>query len=134
MNRKPLVIFGQGEQTRDFLYVKDAAKAVVTVLENESARNRTLNISSGRETSVRQIAEAVCKSFDLDPHTFIESQAPRPGDVMRHLGDNSLLNSVTGFTPQYTLNDGLQETVEWFKKLPYTAEELLSSEVVRNWE
>jgi UDP-glucose 4-epimerase len=134
MNGKPLVIFGDGSQTRDFIYVKDAARAMVAVLDNESVRGRDLNICSGEETSIKTIATMICKSFGLDPASAIEVQPARPGDVARHLGDNRNFKAVMGFGPQVGIEQGLAETVAWFRGLPFSPQELLAGEVLRNWE
>ncbi len=134
MNKKPLVIFGEGDQTRDFIYVEDAAKAVLKVLENEECRFNTINFSSGRETQIKRIAELICENFNLDKNEFIEKQPPRPGDVKRHLGDNTKFKTLLGFEPQVKIEEGIKRTIDWFKSLPYSPEELLNQEVVRNWE
>ncbi len=84
MNRQPLVLFGSGEQTRDFLYVEEAARAVIDVADTPASLGRTLNFCTGKETSVRRIAELICQEFNLDPAQFIQTQPPRPGDVKRH--------------------------------------------------
>jgi len=134
MNQQPLLIFGDGNQTRDFIYVEDAARAVIAMAENPASRNKCINFCSGVEISVRQIAELICNCFDLDPNRFIQKQPPRPGDVKRHLGDNSKFKELLGFTPQITIEEGLRRTIAWFQSLPFTPEELLSQEVPRNWE
>ncbi|MEB2355589.1 MAG: GDP-mannose 4,6-dehydratase, partial [Ignavibacteriales bacterium] len=134
MNKQPLVIFGEGEQTRDFIYVEDAAKGILDVVNNNACRNKNINICTGKETTIRRIAEAICNEFSLDPNVYIQKQAPRPGDVMRHLGGNSYFKELTGYIPQTTLEEGISKTIAWFKSLPYTPEELLKQEVLRSWE
>jgi UDP-glucose 4-epimerase len=134
MNRKPLVIFGNGRQTRDFVYVEDAARAVIAIAENNSCLNKCINFCSGTETSVRKIAEMICECFDINPEEFIENRAPRPGDVMRHLGSSKMCQKLIGLIPDVNIKDGIRQTCEWFKSLPYTAEELISQERIINWE
>jgi UDP-glucose 4-epimerase len=134
MNGKPLVIFGDGNQTRDFIYVEDAARAVVAVADHPNCRGETINFCSGKETSIRHIAESICQNLDLDPAKMIEKQPPRPADVMRHLGDNTKFKKLLGFEPETAFEEGLRKTIDWFKALPYTPEELLSQEVLRAWE
>ncbi len=129
MNKEPLTIFGKGSQTRDFSYVKDAAKAVVAVAEEEACHNRCINFCSGKETSVRQIAESICDSFDLDPEETIQVQPPRPGDVLRHLGDDSLFDELVGPHPKTGLAEGMRQTIAWFGTLPYLPEELIAQEI-----
>lgn len=134
MNKQPLVIFGEGDQTRDFIYVEDAAKGILDVAGNKSCLNRNINICTGKETTIRNIAEAICKEFSLDPKVYIQKQEPRPGDVMRHLGGNSSFKELTGYIPGTTLEEGISKTISWFKNLPYSPEELLKQEVLRSWE
>lgn len=134
MNRQPLVIFGDGNQTRDFIYVEDAARAVISVAENPNCRNQCINFCSGIETSVLQIAELICKSFSMDPNEFIQKQPPRPGDVKRHLGDSSKFKDLLGFTPSISIEEGIHLTIAWFKSLSIKPEELFSQEVLRGWE
>ena len=79
MNQMPLIIFGDGSQTRDFTFVKDAAKAVVTIAGEPASRNTSVNFCSGSETSIRQIAEMICKFFDLDHKAFYSSPTAAAG-------------------------------------------------------
>jgi UDP-glucose 4-epimerase len=134
MNQKPLVVFGDGSQTRDFTFVQDAAKAVVAIAEEPACRNTAINFCSASETSIRQIAELICTCFDLDPNVFIQTQSARPGDVQRHFGDNSKFEKLFGFIPEISLSEGVRQTVEWFQSLPFAPEELIGQEELRNWE
>ncbi len=134
MNKQPLVLFGEGDQTRDFLYVEEAAKAVLAVADNPACRNRDINFCTGQETSVRRIAELICANFGLDPQVLIQKQPPRPGDVMRHMGDSRVFQEIVGFAPQIGIEEGIQKTIAWFKSLPFTPEELIATEVLRSWE
>jgi UDP-glucose 4-epimerase len=134
MNKKALVIFGEGSQTRDFTYVYDAARAVVGIAEESDCHNVSINFCNGKETSIRQIAELICEAFDLDPDEFIQNQPPRPGDVQRHFGDNTRFCELVGFGPEVSIEDGIRLTVDWFKSLPFTPEQLLKQEALRSWE
>lgn len=134
MNRQQLVIFGDGQQTRDFTYVEDAARAVMAIAANPACLHNCVNFCQGAENSVRQIAELICRHFGMEPDELIQHQAGRPGDVLRHLGGNSKFIELVGFGPQVGLEEGLARTIKWFQTLPYTPEELLSQEVLKNWE
>jgi UDP-glucose 4-epimerase len=134
MNKKPLAVFGNGSQTRDFTFVRDAAKAIVAIAEEPNSRNNSINFCSGSETSIQQIAELICDFFDLDPKIYIQTQAPRPGDVQRHFGDNSKYEKLVGFLPSIGIKEGIRQTIEWFQSLPFSPQELISQEKVRNWE
>jgi len=134
MNKKPLFIFGEGNQTRDFIYVEDAAKGIIDVASNGTCHSKSINICTAKETSIRKIAEIICNEFSLDPDKYIQKQDPRPGDVMRHLGDNSKFENLTGYKPKITIEAGIKNTVSWFKSLPFKPEEMLGQEVLRSWE
>ena len=134
MNRKPLVVFGDGSQTRDFLYVEDAARAVVAVARCPDAVGECINFCSGTETTVLRIAELVCASFGLDPETAIQRQSSRPGDVARHLGDSRKFRRLLGFEPRTGVEEGIGKTAAWVRSLPHAPEELLAQEQLRNWE
>jgi UDP-glucose 4-epimerase len=134
MNKQPLVVFGNGSQTRDFTFVEDAAKAVLAIIKEPDCRDMSINCCSGSETSILKIAELICQFFDLDPKEFIQVQPPRPGDVQRHFGDNSKFEKLVGFVPEINLSEGLRQTVEWFQSLPFSPGEMLGQEELRSWE
>ena len=134
MNKKPLIVFGEGNQTRDFLYVEDAAQGIIEVFKNPKKIKTVINLCSGVETSIMKIATIICKYFDLDPRKYIIKQSPRPGDVLRHLGDNSKFFNLYKFKPKIQIEKGIIKTINWLKSLPFEPEELLSQEITRNWE
>jgi len=134
LNGKKLVVFGEGKQTRDFIYVEDAARAVRAVAESDDCRGETINFCSGKETTILRIAELICEGLDLDPREMIEMQPPRPADVMRHLGDNTRFRERLGFAPETGIEEGIRKSIAWFRSLPLTPQEMLSQEVLRNWE
>jgi UDP-glucose 4-epimerase len=134
MNKKPLVIFGEGNQTRDFIYVEEAAEGIINIANNENSLKNSINICSGKETTIRKIAEIICDEFSLNPEEFIQKQKPRPGDVMRHLGDNTKFEKLSGYKPKISIEEGIINTISWIKNLPFSPEELLDQEVLRSWE
>jgi UDP-glucose 4-epimerase len=100
------VIFGDGTQTRDFIYVEDTAHWLCRVAECDALIGETVNLGTGRETSVRQLAEWVCAAAgraDLTPRHL----PPRPGDVQRHLAGIARAETVLGFRAETTLPEGL---------------------------
>jgi UDP-glucose 4-epimerase len=134
MNKKPLVIFGEGNQTRDFIYVEEAAKGIIDIAKNKDCLSNSINICSGKETTIRKIAEIICNEFSLNPKDYIQKQESRPGDVMRHLGDNTKFEKLSGYKPNLSIEEGINKTISWFKSLPFSPEELLDQEVLRSWE
>jgi UDP-glucose 4-epimerase len=134
MNGKPMIIFGDGSQTRDFIYVEEAATALVKAANTPACVGQSLNFCSGKETSVIEIARCICDHLGLDEKKAIEFQDARPGDVMRHLGDNTRFKELLKMEPKVSVHEGIGNVVRWFKTLPYSPEELLAQEVARNWE
>jgi UDP-glucose 4-epimerase len=109
---EPVTIFGDGEQTRDFVFVRDTADAAVRAYSEPSTRGLIVNIASGREVSVNELVRILLEVLDSD--VTVEHVAPRPGDVRRHVGDIGLARRLIGFEPRTSLHDGLVETVAWY--------------------
>ncbi len=106
---KPVRIFGDGAQTRDFVYVGDVVRANLSAVESERAVGRVLNVASGRETSVRDLATLVGELLGSGVAPVHEAQ--RPGDVLRSFADVAAAADRLGWTPQIDLREGLERTV-----------------------
>lgn len=104
---KAPLIYGDGMQTRDFVYVKDVAKANIQVMEAGS--QGVFNIASGRETSVNELAAILLDLFNVkyEPEYCPE----RPGEVTRSVADISRARQVFGYHPQFSLKEGLLDTI-----------------------
>ena len=108
-----VTVFGDGSQTRDFLYVTDTAGAIVAAFAARDTRGKTLNIASGIETSVNEVVATIFEVLDLPAR--VEHQPGRPGDVARHCGDSSAAAKAFGFTPTVSVRSGIERTVEWYR-------------------
>ncbi len=131
LTNNPLYIFGDGEQTRDFTYVSDTAKAIYTVGLSDTD-NETYNVGSENEISINDLAQMIiklCKSKSKIIH--IEE---RPGDVKRLYSDSSKVASKFNFEKQYGLKKGLIRTIDWYKKNFKDLNSLLDDETVLNWK
>ncbi len=111
---QPIVIFGDGEQTRDFLFVRDTAEAAVRIYETPSTRNRIVNVASGIEVSMNHLVRSMLDVMNID--VPIEYADPRPGDVRRHLGGVSLAKELIDFEATVSLEEGLKETISWYER------------------
>ena len=129
----PLVIFGDGTQTRDFTYVSDTAAGILAAGFSEAAVGKTLNLGSGCETRISDLARTVAKVLGREDVQVVHD-APRPGDVMRLYADSSEAEQLLGFHPRLTLEEGIRQLHRWYLEKGISAEELLRDEVVRNWE
>jgi UDP-glucose 4-epimerase len=129
---KPLVVFGDGTQTRDFTFVSDTARGIALAGASDAAIGRTINLGSGRETTINALAEEVGVVCGRRPE--VQHIEPRPGDVLRLCADSSLARELLGFEPGISLRDGLARLRDWYASTGRPPEELLAQEVVRNWE
>lgn len=103
---EPINLHGDGQQTRDFIYVKDVVKALIAALEAQLDGARVYNVCTGFQTSIYQLAEAIADVYAV-PLTIVTS-APREGDVRHSLGDPTALNSSLGVVAKTSLTDGLR--------------------------
>jgi UDP-glucose 4-epimerase len=116
LNDVPIEIYGDGEQTRDFVFVHDTADAMVRIYEEERTRGQVINIASGHETSVNDLVAQLSQVMGAPNHPVVYSAA-RPGDVRRHCGDVSRLHALTGFHARTVSPDTLAETVAWYRSV-----------------
>ena len=111
--RRP-TIFGDGSQTRDYVYVADICDAFTRAADKGDGR--LLNIGSGVETSVNRLYAAVGAATGFDDAARFAD--PKPGDVHRSVVDASAAKKVLGWEAWTPLEDGLARTVEWYRSLP----------------
>jgi UDP-glucose 4-epimerase len=130
---KPMIVFGDGAQTRDFTYVSDTAAGILRAGESDAAVGETINLGSGSETTINELARAIAKAVDR-PDAVIQHDAPRPGDVLRLCADISVARGKLAYAPTVALADGLQRLLAWYEAQGVPAEDLLEHEIVRNWE
>jgi UDP-glucose 4-epimerase len=129
----PMVILGDGRQTRDFSYVTDTARGILAAGRAEPAIGQTLNLGSGREIAVLDLARQVAGVLGL-AEAPITHDAPRPGDVMRLCADASRARELLGYEPRVKLIEGLARLRDWYVGLGRPIGELLAEERVRGWE
>lgn len=132
MNGVAPTIFGDGLQTRDFIYVADTAHWLCEIAESTALTGKTVNLGSGRETTILEIARlALEQTGRIDLVTqFAE---PRPGDVRRHLADSKLAEQTLNFKLKTSLAEGIGHLVEHFRKHPEGPAGLLRDLKARNW-
>ncbi|MCX5884647.1 MAG: GDP-mannose 4,6-dehydratase [Proteobacteria bacterium] len=112
---EPLVVHNEGRQTRDFQYVKDAVHAYCLVLmKGAELAGKVFNIGTGKQTSVIDLAKMILKiTASRSPVLYEEG---RSADLMSLEADYSDINASTGWMPRYTLEDGLKQTADWYKR------------------
>jgi UDP-glucose 4-epimerase len=108
---RPLTIFGDGEQTRDFVFVKDVVQANILAATDEEHHGEVFNVASQEKVSVNQLAHLVLRSLGRREEGNIVHQAERKGDVRHSLADIGKARRMLGYTPAYGLKDGLSSTL-----------------------
>ena len=109
---------GDLSPTRDFNYVLDTAEGFCRLAECDEAVGREVNVCSNYEISMRDTLGLISQIMGCEVAFVEDPQRIRPAksEVFRLWGDNALLKSLTGFTPHYSLEEGLRETVRWFRE------------------
>ena len=103
--------------TRDLNFVEDTCRGFIAISKCDEAVGKEVNIGSGREISIGELARLIIGK--INPHAKIisvdERKRPDKSEVDRLLCDNTLINRLTGWVPQITLEQGIEKTIEWFK-------------------
>ena len=129
----PMVVFGDGSQTRDFTFVTDTARGIASAANSDAAIGQTINLGSGAEIAIGDLAGAVAEALGLDGTNVIHD-APRLGDVLRLYADCSRARELLGFKPSIGFTEGLAKLRDWYLAAGQSPLELLENEWVRNWE
>lgn len=108
---QPITINGDGEQVRDFVYVKDLVRYLTAAMDKPQAGAPVYNVCTGIPTSVNRLAEVLA---DISGRPLDRSYGPgRPGDIRVSIGDPSRLVAAFGMACEVSLEDGLRETLAW---------------------
>jgi dTDP-glucose 4,6-dehydratase len=118
---KPLPVYGQGENIRDWLYVDDHARALCLVLE-QGKLGETYNIGGHNEKTNLEVVQTLCRILDerlptskhKPHHQLISFVTDRPGHDLRYAIDASKIENNLGWKPQETFETGLRKTVQWY--------------------
>lgn len=115
LKSEPILIHGDGEQTRDFTFVEDAVEATIAVALSPRSIGHTYNIGTGRETRINDLARTVLKVVGSDsPIKRIENR--HIDNIRRRVLNVELLRRDVKYVPRYTLEQGIEQTVQWFRK------------------
>ena len=108
------IIYGDGEQTRDYIYVTETADATIQIYNQKNTRGKLLNVGSGKETSINALVKTIMMLLGSDKPIIYEK--PRPGDVKRHIADISLAKKLINFKQKIDLEEGMKWTLDWYTK------------------
>ena len=109
--RQGITVFGDGNQTRDFVYAGDIAQAIIRALPLKGCH--TMNVSTGQETSVNDLIRSFEKAVGYT--VPVQYTAPRTGDILRSVLSNEALKRDLGFVPAMDLEEGIRRTYDWYR-------------------
>lgn len=111
---EPLTIFGNGEQSRDFIYVGDVVDAWARALEVPASYGQVFNLGSGQQTSIRRLADEVLAAFGGDRRGHgVRYAAERPGELRAVEANTNRAQAALAWRPRVAFADGLAETIRW---------------------
>jgi UDP-glucose 4-epimerase len=111
LNNLPPVIYGDGKQTRDLIFVKDAVKANILAMKKNV--EGVFNIAYGKDVSINELANKIMEIMGVELNPIYDE--PRKGDIRHSLADISLARKKLGYEPECDLEKGLKETINYFK-------------------
>jgi len=138
---RPLPIYGDGKNVRDWLYVIDHCRAIADVM-HLGALGDTYNIGGNNEKKNIELVDLVCATLDqilpdspFRPHSsLIKFVKDRPGHDRRYAIDSSRINALTGWEPEFSFERGIEETVSWYLENRAWCERLKSGEYAKYYE
>lgn len=117
LSGKEEIKLGSLTPTRDFNYVKDTANGFISIYESDKTIGEEINIANGKEISIGDLARSLIDIINPKAKIVCDEERLRPekSEVNRLLGSNEKIKRLTGWSPRYTIKDGLKETFEWIK-------------------
>ena len=114
LNKQRPVIFGDGEQSRDFTYIENVISANLKAANAQSGFGSVLNVANGERITLNQLLEEL-KTITGNPDVVAEYKEPRVGDVRHSLAEISRARELLGYEPVVGLREGLRKTIDWWK-------------------
>jgi UDP-glucose 4-epimerase len=128
----PPTVFGDGEQTRDFIWVADTALGIVRAGACDELLGTPVNIASGEEVTINRVADIILRTLGRE-RLGIAHEAERPGDVRRHVAGIGLARRLLGFSPTVSIEQGIRRYVDWFGGTAVDPHLLLAKQQQVNW-
>jgi dTDP-glucose 4,6-dehydratase len=113
-DRSP-IIYGDGKQSRDYLYIEDAVNAYELLLESKKLVKEPVNFGTGKDVTILFIANEIIELFGKKRKIKPVHVAPRPGEVKRLVADNRKAKKLLGWAPKYSFDKGLKRFLEWYR-------------------
>jgi UDP-glucose 4-epimerase len=127
------VVFGDGDQTRDFTWVEDSAAGIVQAGSNDLLIGNAVNIAYGREVTVCRIAELILAALGRTDLGVAHAD-PRPGDVRRHFADTKRARRILDFRPSVAIEQGIPRYVSWLAARVTDPHAMLAEQDDINWQ
>lgn len=108
------VVNGDGEQTRDFIYVKDTVRGLILAYEKKESRGMIINLGSGIDITMNSLLQGICEYMGY--HGEWEHKEERTSDVKKLCANIDRAKKVLGFEPQMSFENGIKETLDWYIK------------------
>ncbi|KKU14077.1 MAG: dTDP-glucose 4,6-dehydratase [Parcubacteria group bacterium GW2011_GWC2_45_7] len=117
LNGQEEIKLGSLEPTRDFNYVKDVCGGFMAIANSDKTVGEEINIASGQEIRMEELANRIIKKINPTAKVLLDQQRVRPekSEVMRLLGSNKKIIGLTDWKQEYSFDEGIEETIEWFK-------------------
>ncbi len=112
LNHESPIIYGDGGQTRDFTYIKDVVQANIRAMESDA--EGVFNVAYCKRIDLNELASLIMEIIGITVPLLYEP--PRNGDVRDSLADIRRAQEIFGYTPEYTVKTGLEETIAWYRK------------------
>jgi len=138
LQMKPLPVYGDGKQIRDWLYVEDHVEAILLVLERGQL-GQTYNIGGGNQLQNLEVVKEICSILDdlrpaKQPHaSLIEYVPDRPGHDRRYAMDSTKINTELGWQPRHDLKGGLRQTIRWYLENPDWIKSISEQHTFNQW-
>ena len=118
LSGKEEIQLGSLTPTRDFNYVKDTAAGFIAIAESDKTVGEEINIASQKEISIGELAKEIIRQINPKAKIVCDEQRLRPekSEVNRLLGSNEKIKRLTDWNPEYSLEQGIEETIEWLKQ------------------
>ena len=114
INNLPPVIYEDGEQTRDFSFVEDVARANFLAATSDQLDGKAVNVGSGRAVTIKQVAEIISDALQIRLAPIMNGEF-RPGEI-RHLISDATVIRNAGYTPAVSLEEGIEHYLEWIRQ------------------
>ncbi len=113
VSNQPPIIYGDGNQSRDFVYVQDVVKALLLTANSRTLKGKSFNIGTGNQVRINRLWELIASisGRQLEP----EYQAPRAGDILHSVGNIDMAKTLLNFNTDFSLEQGLELTFEWYR-------------------